>query len=267
MAGFENVTAKQQTAWARGDFHRIGVSQVVVSELLVRALHIHAGERVLDVAGGAGNTALAAARRQAEATCTDYVPDLLGHAEERARAEGLPLRTEVADAQALPYPDETFDVVTSTFGAMFAPDQALTASELLRVLKPGGRLGMANWIPTSWVGEQFGLQAAYLPPPEGLRPPTRWGTREGLAELLPADVWRVEFTEQYVDYVQHSTVALWELFSQWFGPVVTVLAAVGPERGAAFREEWIALCDRHNIATDGTCEFPSIYLQVIATKR
>jgi len=111
------------------------------------------------------------------------------------------------------------------------------------------------------------LQAAYLPPPEGLLPPTRWGTPEGLAELLPDSVWRVEITEQYVDRVDHSTARLWELYSQWFGPVVTVLAAVGPEQATAFRNEWIALAERHNIATDGTCEIPSSYLQVIATKR
>src|SRR4051794_38952503 len=144
MARFEAVTHAQQAAWSKGDFHRIGVGQQVVGELLVRDLHVHAGERVLDVAAGAGNTALAAARRFGDVTCTDYVPDLLEHAADRARAEGVSLRTEVADAQALPYPDGSFDVVTSTFGAMFAPDQAATGAELVRVLRPGGRLGMAN---------------------------------------------------------------------------------------------------------------------------
>ena len=267
MADFEQVTAAQQAVWARGDFQRIGVGQQVVSELLAKDLHLHAGERVLDVAGGGGNTAIAAARRWADVTCTDYVPDLLGHAAERARAEGLPLRTEVADAQALPYPDAGWDAVTSTFGAMFAPDQALTAAELLRVLKPGGRLGMANWTPAGWVGAQFALQAVHLPPPAGLLPPTRWGTLEGLAGLLPDEVWRVEVTEQYVDRVDHSTASLWQLFSQWFGPVVNVLAAVGAEHAEAFRDEWMALADQHNVATDGTLEIPSGYLQVIATKR
>jgi SAM-dependent methyltransferase len=267
MTGFEQVTAAQQAVWARGDFQRIGVGQQVVSELLVKAMHLHAGERVLDVAGGGGNTALAAARRWADVTCTDYVPDLLGHAAERARAEGLPLHTEVADAQALPYPDGSWDVVTSTFGAMFAPDQALAAAELLRVLKPGGRLGMANWVPTDWIGEQFALQAVHLPPAAGLLPPTRWGTREGLAELLPDAAWRVEISEQYVDRVDHSAASLWALFSQWFGPVVNVLAAVAPAQAAAFRDEWIALANRNNVATDGTIEIPSGYLQVIATKR
>ena len=267
MADFEQVTAVQQAVWARGDFQRIGVSQHVVSELLVKAMHVHAGERVLDVAGGGGNTAIAAARRSADVTCTDYVPDLLGQAVERAKVEGLRLHTEVADAQALPYPDDSWDVVTSTFGAMFAPDQALAAAELLRVLKPGGRLGMANWVPTSWIGEQFALQASYLPPPAGLLPPTRWGTAEGLAELLPDHAWQVETTEQYVDRVDHDTDSLWGLFSRWFGPVVNVLAAVGPEQAAAFRTDWVTLAEAHNVATDSTLEIPSSYLQVIATKR
>src|SRR4051812_18136441 len=214
--------------WAKGDFHRIGVSQLIAGELLVRALHVHAGERVLDVAAGAGNTALAAARRWADVTCTDYVPDLLVHAEQRAAAEGLPLRTEVADVQALPYPDGSFDVVTSTFGAMFAPDQEATARELVRVLRPGGRLGLANWTPESWVGGQFRLQAAYRPPPPGLRPPSQWGTRSRLEELFGGLVSGLQTTEQYVDLVHHSTADLFALFRDWFGPVASLLAQAGP---------------------------------------
>jgi SAM-dependent methyltransferase len=264
---FEDVTERQRVMWANGDFHRIGVSQVVVGELLVRALRVHAGERVLDVAGGAGNTALAAARRWADVTCTDYVPDLLTHATARAAAEGLPLRTGVADAQALPFPDASFDVVTSTFGAMFAPDQPTTASELLRVLRPGGRLGMANWTPGGWVGEMFALQVRHLPPPPGLRPPTVWGTREGLEELFAGRVEFRETSEQHVDFVHHSTTTLFELFRSWFGPVATVLARVDPDQAAVFTGEWIAVADRHNVATDGTCEIPSPYLQVVAVKR
>jgi ubiquinone/menaquinone biosynthesis C-methylase UbiE len=263
----DDVTRAQQVMWAKGDFHRIGVSQLVAGELLVRALHVHAGERVLDVAAGAGNTALAAARRWADVTCTDYVPDLLVHAEQRAGAEGLPLRTEVADVQALPYPDDSFDVVTSTFGAMFAPDQEATARELVRVLRPGGRLGLANWTPQSWVGEQFRLQAAYLPPPAGVRPPSQWGTRSRLDELFGEQVSDLEATERYIDLVHHSTAGLFGLFRDWFGPVATVLASVDAERAEAFRRDWITLSDEHNIATDGTCEIPSPYLQVVAVKR
>jgi ubiquinone/menaquinone biosynthesis C-methylase UbiE len=148
----EKITEHQQKMWATGDFHRFGVGMVVVGEMLVRSLRVHAGERVLDVAGGAGNTALAAARRWADVICTDYVPELLERAKRRAEAEGLPLRAQIADAQQLPFDDATFDVVTSTFGAMFAPDHVRTASELLRVLRGGGRLGMANWTPRSWMG-------------------------------------------------------------------------------------------------------------------
>src|SRR5215470_4001781 len=180
------LTERQQRMWAAGDFHRIGVATVIVGESLVRALHVHAGERVLDVAGGAGNTALAAARRWADVTCTDYVPALLDHAAARAATEGLPLTTRPADAQQLPFPDGSFDVVTSTFGAMFAPDQHRTAAELIRVLRPGGRLGMANWTPHGWVGSNFALQSRFAPPPPGVLPPSSWGTSERLAELFGA---------------------------------------------------------------------------------
>jgi ubiquinone/menaquinone biosynthesis C-methylase UbiE len=266
-AGFEEVTRTQQVIWSKGDFHRIGVSQVVVGELLVRALHVHAGERVLDVAGGAGNTALAAARRRAQVTCTDYAPELLERAEERAQAEGLPMKIEAADAQALPYPDGSFDVVTSTFGAMFAPDQQATAAELMRVLRAGGRLGMANWTPESWVGAQFALQSRYIPPPPGVLPPAVWGTMDRLQELFASQVESLQTTGQTADFVHHSTTDLFELFKDWFGPVATVLARLDPKEGPAFARDWIALADKHNTATDGTCEIPSPYLQVVAIKK
>lgn len=264
---FSDVTRAQQAMWSKGDFHRIGVSQVVAGELLVRALHVHTGERVLDVAGGSGNTALAAARRSARVTCTDIVPELLDRAEEHARADGLQLETRIADAQALPYPDATFDVVTSSFGAMFAPDQYTAAAELVRVLRPGGRLGMANWTPQGWVGAQFALQAHYLPPPPDIAPPTAWGTVDRLDRLFAGQVSSMQTTGQSVDFVHHSTSGLFELFSDWFGPVVTVLARLEPGTVPAFTRDWIALADEHNVATDGTCEIPSSYLQVVAIKR
>jgi SAM-dependent methyltransferase len=260
------TTRAQREMWSRGDFHRIGVAQVVVGELLVRDLHVHAGERVLDVAGGAGNTALAAARRFADATCTDYVPDLLDRARIRAEAEGLPLTVGTADAQQLQYADGSFDVVTSTFGAMFAPDQDATAGELVRVLRRGGRLGLANWTPDSFVGGQFALQAQYLPPPAGLRPSTRWGTREGLDELLGPLVSELTTTTLSADFVQHSCAGLYDLFRDWFGPVATVLAQLDDAAAEEFRAAWIELAEEHNIATDGTCEIPSPYLQVLATR-
>ena len=263
---FQAVTAGQQRIWAAGDFHRIGVAQVVVGELLVRALQVHAGERVLDVAGGAGNTALAAARRWADVTCTDYVPDLLVHASERAGCEGLPMTTQVADVQQLPFPDGSFDVVTSTFGAMFAPDQERTAQEMVRVLRPGGRLGMANWTPGSWVGAQFALQARFaVPVPAGI-PPTAWGTRDRLRELLDNGVRALDIEEQHAEFVHHHTTGLFELFTSWFGPVASLYAALDEQARAVYTAEWIALADGHNSAADGTCVIASPYLQVVAVK-
>jgi SAM-dependent methyltransferase len=261
------LTARQQAAWSTGDFHRIGVSQVIVGELLVRDLQVHAGEQVLDVAAGSGNTALAAARRYADVTCTDYVGSLLDRARDRAAAEGLPMRFEVADAQELPYDDASFDVVTSTFGAMFAPDQERTARELLRVLRPGGRLGLASWTPSSWVAGQFVLQARYLPPPPGLAPPARWGTPDGLAELLGPHIFQERLTTETFEFVHPDSRALFDLFRVWFGPVASVLAAVDDEGAATFEREWLALSAEHNVATDGTCVIPSPYLQLVAVKR
>lgn len=260
------ITEGQQRMWSTGDFHRIGVSLLVMGELLVRSLHVHAGEKVLDVAGGAGNTALAAARRWADVVCTDYVPELLRHAERRAEAEGLPLRTQVADAQRLPFGDGAFDIVTSTLGAMFAPDQAGTASELLRVLRAGGRLGMANWTPQSWMGSQFALLGQFVPPPSGLVPPGVWGTEEWLRELFGDRVSSLETRRLQVEICYHDTTGLFELFCEWFGPVSTVWHTLAEPQREKFRDSWIALADKFNIARDGTCEMPFEYLEVVAVK-
>lgn len=265
-ADMAKITEQQQRMWSAGDFHRVGVSQLVVGERLVHALHVHAGERVLDVAGGAGNTALAAARRWADVVCTDYVPDLLERAQRRAEAEGLPVRTEVADAQQLPFDDDSFDVVTSTFGAMFAPDQARTAAELLRVLRVGGRLGMANWTPEGWVGAQFGLLARFRPPPAGLVPPTAWGTDDRLRELFGDRVSVLETSRRHTDFCQHDTASLYELFRAWFGPINTLWQAMDESARAELRDSWIALGEDFNVARDGTCEIAGEYLEVIAVK-
>ncbi len=263
----DEITVAQQAMWSSGDFHQIGVAQQVVSEQLAMALHIHAGERVLDVAGGAGNTALAAARRNAMVVCTDYVPELLEHALRRAAVEGLAIETRVADAQELPFEDASFDVVTSTFGAMFAPDHERTAAELLRVLRPGGRLGMTNWTPDSWVGQQFSLFTRYLPPPPGVVPPSRWGTDRGLDELLGDRVGSRVAARTHFDFVYPASAAMWETFSRYFGPVATALSRLDDEQAAAFRHDWITSVEQHNIATDGTVEVPSPYLQVVAVGR
>ncbi len=192
------------------------------------------------------------------------VPDLLEIAQRRARAEGLPLRTQVADVQQLPFDDDTFDVVTSTFGAMFAPDQERTAAELVRVLRRGGRLGMANWIPQSWVGAQFALRAQFLPSPSGLLPPSVWGTEERLRELFGSRISALEIGRKYADFCHHDTAALFEQFRDWFGPTATAWRALEEPQRGRFRDEWIALAEKFNVARDGTCEIPADYLEVVA---
>lgn len=261
-----DATQRQQRVWATGDFHRIGVSQVIVGERLIFDLDVHAGETVLDVAGGAGNTALAAARRLARVTCSDYVPALLDRADLRARSEGLAMRTVTADAQNLPFPDASFDVVTSTFGAMFAPDQQKTADELVRVLKPGGRLGMASWTATGWVGRQFALTAGYAPAPVGLRPPSDWGTPDRLTTLFGTRLRDVTIRTRQTHFVHDDVQSLFSLFKDWFGPMSTLWAQLSEPDRDRFTADWTALAAEHNAATDGTCCLHSDYLQVIAVR-
>jgi SAM-dependent methyltransferase len=266
MVDFAAVTARQQQAWATGNFHRIGVAQVVVGERLVRAVGVRAGQHVLDVAAGAGNTSLAAARRFGEVIASDYVPDLLEIAARRAEAEGLPLKTEVADAQDLPYADASFDVVLTTFGAMFAPDQEKTAGELLRVLKPGGKLGMANWTPTGFIGQLFALGAKHAAPPPGLNPPSRWGTDQGLQELLGGRNASLEINERETDFVYPSAAYTLELYRNWFGPTATAFAAMDEAGQAAYSADLMALYAEWNQAPDDTVLIPAAYLEVVATK-
>jgi len=267
MVDYAAITARQQQGWATGDFHRIGVSQVVVGERLVRAVGVRAGQRVLDVAAGAGNTSLAAARRFGEVTASDYVPDLLSTAARRAEAEGLPMTTEVADAQDLPYADGSFDVVLSTFGAMFAPDQERTASELLRVLKPGGKLGMANWTPTGFIGRLFAVAAKHAPPAPGLNPPSRWGTGAGLQELLGDRGASLDIKERETDFIYPSAAYMLELYRTWFGPTATAFASLDAAGQEAYAADLMGLYADWNRAPDDTVWIPAAYLEVVATKK
>ncbi|HUR50823.1 MAG TPA: class I SAM-dependent methyltransferase [Mycobacteriales bacterium] len=255
-----------QRVWATGDFHRIGVGQVIVGERLAQALQVHSGEKVLDVAGGAGNTALACARRWADVTCTDVVPELLAHAEARAKAEQVPLRTKVANPQELPFPDGYFDVATSTFGAMFANDQERTAGELLRVLRTGGRLGLANWTPDGWVGSMFALLASRHPLSTGGHQPSAWGTQQRLEELLAARTSALQVREKTMEFVYHSASALFDLFVEFFRPTATVWPTLSPEDQSQLRKEWIQVTEEFNAADDGTLCVPSTYLEVVAVK-
>ncbi|HVE94954.1 MAG TPA: class I SAM-dependent methyltransferase [Acidimicrobiales bacterium] len=266
MTDLALVKAKQQAAWSSGDYASVGNRILLVSELLCDAVDLRAGERVLDVATGAGNAALAAARRFATVTGVDYVPELLEQARVRAAADGLAVDFRVGDAEALEFADESFDVVLSACGAMFAPDHHKTASELVRVCRPGGRIGMVNWCPDSYVGALFRTIAKYVPPAPGVTPPGRWGDEIYLKELWGDDVtlkaprksflFRFPSPEHHVDF-----------FAQYYGPTLKAFEAVGEEGRAALRADILEAVQAFNRAEDGTLVLQMDYLEVVATKR
>ncbi len=260
------VTERQQKVWSMGDYGRVGSLLSWLGETLVHELDIHSGERVLDVAAGNGNASLPAARRFADVLTTDYVPDLLAEAERRAEADGLRLRTQVADAQALPFENASFDVVMSTIGAMFAPDQEAVARELLRVCRPGGRIGMANWTPDSAVGDMFRIVGSRVAPPQGLRPPVAWGSEERVRELLGPGCAELRLTRRTCPWRFPSGEAFVEYFRTWYGPTVAAFAAVGPEGASDLARELAEMFERHNTATDGTMAADIAYLQVVAVR-
>jgi SAM-dependent methyltransferase len=266
VTDYAAITARQQQVWSEGDFARVGVSQVIVGELLCEAVDLHPGEQVLDVAAGAGNTALAAARRWTEVVASDFVPDLLATAERRAACEGLRLTTRVADAQALPFPDSSFDVVLSTFGVMFAPDQERAAAELLRVCRPGGRIGLANWTPGSMVGQMFGATATHVPPPSGLRPPVEWGRRERLEELFGDQVASLSVVTRQAVMRAPSPDHMLEHFRTWFGPAKVAFASLDEAGQHALAADMLAVWAKHNRAVDGTVVAPSDYAEVVAVR-
>ena len=260
------ITEKQQRAWSLGHYGRVGSLLSWIGETLVHDLDIHSGERVLDVAAGNGNAALPAARRFADVLATDYVPELLDQAGTRARAEGVTLRTEVADAQALPYADASFDVVMSTIGAMFAPDQEAVAGELLRVCRSGGRIGMANWTPDSMIGDMFRAVGKRVPPPAGVQPAAAWGSEQRVNELLRAGCSDLRLDRRTYPWRFPSTQACLEYFRTWYGPTVAAFAAVGDEGRAGLEAELVAVFDGHNTTDDGTFAAEVTYLQVTATR-
>jgi SAM-dependent methyltransferase len=260
------VTKKQQETWAKGDFHEVARQVIPVSEQLVQALDPRPGQRVLDVACGSGNAALAAARRYCEVSAIDYVPALIEHGKARAAAEGTAIDFRVADAQALPYGDATFDAVTSVFGVMFAPDQAKAAAELVRVTKPGGRIGLSCWMPEGMVFEFFGVHARHAPPPPGVPPSHRWGTEEGLRDLFGASLGSLVMERRVVRQHYRSPEHVLEVFRTYFGPTVRAFEVVGAAGEAALAADLMDLYRRHNRATDGTYTSESVYLESIVTR-
>jgi len=257
------VKSKQHLAWSSGDYAVVGTTLQIVGESLCEALDLRAGERVLDVAAGNGNATLAAARRWCDVVSTDYVPALLERGRARASAEGLPVQFEQADAENLPYPDHSFDVVLSTFGVMFAPDQDKAAAEMARACKPGGRIGLANWTPASFVGELFKLMGRYVPPAAGMKSPALWGTEARLNELFGERLDAIAIERR--DFVfRYRNAAHWlEVFRTFYGPMHKAFGALDAAQQEALAADLIALAERFNRATDGTLVAPSEYLEVV----
>ncbi len=260
------ITARQQKVWSLGDYGKIGSLLSWLGEHLVRELDVHAGERVLDVAAGNGNASLPAARRFADVLATDYVPELLEEAQRRADADGVVLRTQVADAQALPFDDASFDVVMSTIGAMFAPDQDAVAAEMLRVCRSGGRIGMANWTPDSQVGDMFRAVSRFVPPPQGVRPAVAWGDEERVRELLGPGCSSLRIERHTCAFRFPSTQAVVDYFRTWYGPTAAAFSAVGEDGRRALEDALAAAFDAHNTATDGTFASDVAYLEVVGVR-
>jgi SAM-dependent methyltransferase len=260
------IKARQQEMWASGNYAHVGNVLVLMGELLCEAVDPRAGQRVLDVATGTGNTALSFARRHCDVTGVDYVPALVTQARRRAEAEYLEATFEVGDAEALPFADGAFDVAVSTIGAMFAPDQQRTADELLRVIRSGGKVGMANWAPDSWAGQLFATAGKYLPPPPGLQPPTRWGTEDGLRALFGERVTDLRVTRREF-YFRFPTEDYYvDVYRSTFGPVMRAFDTLEGDARDAFERDFRALARRFNRSGDDTLIIPGAYLEVVAVK-
>lgn len=261
------IKARQQQTWASGDYQKIAAAILIVSEQLSEAVDLRAGQRVLDVATGTGNAALAAARRFCDVTGVDYVPALLERGRQRAAAEALDVDFREGDAEALPFADGSFDVVLSVFGVMFAPNQEQAARELVRVCRPGATIGLANHVPDSWLGEVFRTTGRHLPPPAGLASPFRWGTEEGLHQLFGDQLASLAVARRTFSWRFRSAAHYLKFFRTYYGPTLKGFEALDAARQEALGGDLENLVLRHNRSDDGTLVVPSDYLEVVATRR
>jgi ubiquinone/menaquinone biosynthesis C-methylase UbiE len=257
------VKARQQAAWRSGDYAVIGTTLQIVGEQLCESLDLRAGQKVLDVAAGNGNASLAAARRWCDVVATDYVPALLERARERAAAERLAIEFREADAEALPFSDGSFDVVVSTFGVMFTPDQDRTAAEMMRVCRPDGKIGLANWAPDGFIGQLFKTIGAHIPPPAGVKSPALWGTRARIGELFEAHASSIEAARRNFVFRYRSSGHWLDVFKTYYGPVLKAFAALEPAGQAALQGDLVALIDRFNRSGDGSMVVPAEYLEIV----
>ena len=261
---FSAIKGRQQQAWSAGDYAIVGTTLQIVGESLCEAIDLRAGQRVLDVAAGNGNASLAAARRWCDVVSTDYVSTLLDRARTRAGAECLPIEFRQADAENLPFDDASFDVVLSTFGVMFTPDQERAASELVRVCRTGGKVGLANWTPGSMIGELVKLIGRYVPSPPGVKSPALWGTEERIRELFGERVSSIAATRKHFVFRYRSAQHWLDTFRTYYGPMLKTFAALPAERQGELERDLVELAGRHNRGGEGTLIAPSEYLEVVA---
>jgi ubiquinone/menaquinone biosynthesis C-methylase UbiE len=261
------VKARQHAAWSTGNYAVVGTTLQIVGENLCEALDLRSGARVLDVAAGNGNATLAAARRWCDVTSTDYVSSLLESGRARALAEGHTVKFQEADAENLPFPDASFDVVMSTFGVMFTANQDRAASELARVCKPGGRIGLANWTPESFIGQLFKTIGKYIPPAAGVKSPALWGTKTRLEELFGQATREIHTSRREFVFRYRSPEHWIEVFRTYYGPMTKTFGALDAEKQGAFTEELLALIDSRNRSGDHTLVLPSEYLEVVIERK
>ncbi|WP_255171571.1 class I SAM-dependent methyltransferase [Natrononativus amylolyticus] len=261
---YTDVTRSQQETWSAGDFNEIARQNVVMAEALCETVDPHPGQRVLDVACGSGTAALVAERRYCEVSGIDYVPGLIERATARARANGQSVDFRVGDAQDLPFPDDSFDAVLSVYGVQFAPDQERAASELLRVCKPGGTIGLASPVPEGWSGDWFAVHARYAPPPPDVQSPLLWGTDDRLEELLGSGTRSIESERrtalQYYRSIDHAV----SVFSTYFGPTIRALELSDPKTRERLRDDLEDVFTRYNRTSDGTAIVENRYLETTA---
>lgn len=263
------VKQRQQQAWASGDFAVVAARIVLVAEHLCDTADLHAGWRVLDVATGSGNAAIAAARHGCAAVGVDYVPSLLESGRRRAEAEGLDVQLLEGDAEALPFPDASFDAVTSVFGAMFAPDHARAAAELLRVCRPGGTIALANWTPTGFIGELFRTVAVHVPPPAGVQSPMLWGTESHLRGLFDDAIASLEIEERIFTFRFPSAEDFVLFFRTWYGPTLKAFASLEGESRDALEHDLLDLARRSDRlgGGSGAIAIPATYIEAVAVTR
>jgi len=263
LPDFEAIKTRQRATWAAGDFGRIGVTLQIVGESLCEAVDVRSTDRVLDVAAGNGNASLAAARRFADVTSTDYVPELLAQGARRAEAEGLAIEFREADAERLPFEDASFDAVLSTYGVMFAPNPPRAAAEMLRVVRPGGRIGMANWTPDGFIGELFQVIGRFVPPPAGVESPAKWGTETRLVELFGPQANRIH-TERKPFMFRYRSAEHWiQMFRDFYGPVHKAFGALDVARQQELHAALLELLGRRDAGGGHSLVVPGDYLEVV----